>query len=174
MNVIATNQAYLFFIFMLTGVLISILFDIFRVFRKTFKTPDIITYLEDILFWILTGSLTLFVVFKFNNGEIRFFLFLGMALGIILYLVTLSKYFIKLNVWIIITLKNILKKLITIILYPIKGLLKMLQKIFYKPIVFAFINFKKIFAKKLKNVTKKSKKTKNNEKKAVQNENFNI
>ena len=50
-----TNQAYLFCIFIINGIIIGILFDFFRILRKTFKTSDLITYIEDSLFWILTG-----------------------------------------------------------------------------------------------------------------------
>ena len=49
-----SNQAYLFFIFIVNGILIGLLFDFFRIARKVFRTNDIITYIQDILFWILT------------------------------------------------------------------------------------------------------------------------
>ncbi len=64
------NQAYAFIVFILNGFLIGLLFDIFRIFRKSFKTPDFITYLEDFIFWIITGLLLLYSIFKFNNGEL--------------------------------------------------------------------------------------------------------
>ena len=44
----ASNQAYLFLIFTINGILIGFLFDIFRILRKSFKTNDLITYIEDI------------------------------------------------------------------------------------------------------------------------------
>ena len=47
-----TNQAYLFFIFTMNGILIGLLFDFFRISRKVFKTNDVMTYIEDVLFWI--------------------------------------------------------------------------------------------------------------------------
>ena len=37
----ASNQAYLFMIFSLVGIIIGLLFDIFRISRKTIKTNDI-------------------------------------------------------------------------------------------------------------------------------------
>ena len=40
-----TNQAYLFLIFMVNGIIIGILFDFFRILRKSFKTADLITYI---------------------------------------------------------------------------------------------------------------------------------
>ena len=70
------NQAYLFMIFIFNGFLISILFDIFRILRKSFKINDFITYIQDILFWILTTFIILYSIFKFTNGELRGFLFI--------------------------------------------------------------------------------------------------
>ena len=80
------NQMYLFFIFIANGILIGILFDFFRILRKSFKTSDIITYLEDFLFWILTGCSIIYFMFAFNNGEIRLFMFLGIIIGIAVYM----------------------------------------------------------------------------------------
>lgn len=70
------NQAYLFVIFILNGFLIGILFDIFRILRKSFKTKDWLTYIQDILFWIITGFIILYSIFRFNNGELRGFIFI--------------------------------------------------------------------------------------------------
>ena len=53
------NQANLFLIFTINGILIGLLFDIFRILRKSFKTPDIITYIEDFFFWLITGLILL-------------------------------------------------------------------------------------------------------------------
>lgn len=61
----AINQAYLFLIFTLNGVLIGLFFDFFRILRKSFKTNNYITSIEDILFWILTGISIIFSMYKF-------------------------------------------------------------------------------------------------------------
>ena len=137
-----TNQAYLFFIFILNGIIIGILFDFFRILRKTFKTTDFVTYIEDLLFWILTGFSIIYFIFTFNNGEIRLFMFLGIALGIFIYMFLFSSYFIKINVIIIKFLKKIIGKIFKIIFIPIK----FIKKIFFKPISFIFINIRKTFA----------------------------
>ena len=63
------NQAQLFYIFSLTGILLGLLFDIFRILRKSFKTSDWVTYIEDSLFLILAGLLLFYTIYKFNNGE---------------------------------------------------------------------------------------------------------
>ena len=155
------NQGYLFFIFVLNGCLIGIIFDFFRILRKSFKTSDIITYIEDILFWILTGISILYFIFVFNNGEIRLFMFLGIAVGITLYMLIFSSFFIKINVTIILFFKKIIIKILKIILIPFK----FIKKTFFKPISFIFINIRKNFTNLFNNfikITKKNKKSENN------------
>lgn len=125
-----TNQAYLFLIFTLNGIIIGILFDVFRILRRTFKTNDIITYLQDLIFWILAGISVLYFIFEFNNGELRMYIFIAIILGLILYMLTFSAYIIKINVAILKFLKTIIIKLFTLILLPFKYLYKLIKKIF--------------------------------------------
>ena len=115
------NEIYIFLLFILTGMSIGILFDIFRILRKSFKTIDFITYIQDFLFWLLAGAILLYSIFSFNNGELRGYIFIGVILGIILYMLILSKYFVKVSVAII----NILKK---IIYTPIKFIINFIKK----------------------------------------------
>ena len=119
------NQANLFLIFTINGILIGLLFDIFRILRKSFKTSDIITYCEDLLFWILTGLLLLYSIFTFNAGEIRFYMFLAVFCGCIIYMLLFSKYFIEINVKIILTIKKIITTIFSVIILPIKTILKL-------------------------------------------------
>ena len=148
------NQALLFIIFIINGIIIGILFDIFRILRRSFKTSDIITYIQDIIFWILTGFILLYSVFTFSNGEIRFYMFLAIFLGCLIYMLMFSKYFIKINVKIILIIKNIVYKIIYILTLPFKFVIKIMKKIFFKPVKFFTINmtkFKLNSHKKIKN-----------------------
>ena len=121
------NELYKFFLFALTGISIGVLFDIFRILRRSFKTIDFITYIQDFLFWILTGVMLLYSIFSFNNGELRAYIFIGIIIGLILYMLIISKYFIKISVTII----NILKK---IIYTPIKLILDIIIKFIVNPL----------------------------------------
>ena len=156
-------QLYSLLIFTISGVAIGIFFDIFRILRKTFKTPDIITYIEDTIFWICTGIFFLFLLFKFNNGVIRNYVIIGIIMGVVIYILTISKYFININVTII----NFFKK---ILLYPIKLICGILSKIL-KPFSFIVINMNKLFQK---NVEKcfNSKKSIKKCKKQIEKEGF--
>ena len=149
-----TNQAYLFLIFIANGVIIGILFDFFRILRKSFKTSDIITYFEDLLFWILTGVIILYSIFTFNNGEIRLFMFLAIAIGVVAYILSFSSHVIKINVSIIKFLKNVIIKTFDFLSIPFKFIYKTAKKIFFKPISFIIINVRKNSTNLFKKVIK--------------------
>lgn len=134
----AQNQAYLFLVFSLTGVAIGILFDFFRILRRSIKTSNLATYIQDILFWILTGIIVLYSIWYFNNGELRIFVFLGLIIGILIYMTTLSSIIVKIFTKILVFGINILK-------VPFKIIYSLISKIITGIVVL----FNK-FTKKLK------------------------
>ena len=141
-----SNQANLFIIFSLVGVIIGLLFDVFRILRKMINSNDILTYIEDIVFWILTGIIIIYAMYRFCDGELRFFMILGIVFGTIIYLLTISKYIIKFFT----IFFNIIKK---IIVYPITLLHNITRKVIFCPIFVICINIRKIiinFVKKIK------------------------
>ena len=124
MNALLLSQFNTVFIFFLTGICIGLLFDFFRIQRKVLKTCDFITYIQDILFWIVSGLIIIFVIMKYTNGEIRIYMVLGIILGILIYFLIISKYIMKIFVCILSFLLNIIGKL----LFPIKKIYKIIKK----------------------------------------------
>ena len=148
MSTFFNSQIGIFLIYLIAGVLICLLYDIFRALRKTVKTPDLVTYMEDTIFWILVAIFLIYLIFVLNSGEIRFFMFIAICLGGIVYYFTLSKYFVNISVHILTFVKIIVKKLLSILLIPLKLFLRINKKV--KCIV--CINFKKIWSKSKKKV----------------------
>ena len=151
------NQLISFCYFIIIGIILSIIFDIFRILRRTIKTSDIVTNIQDVLFCVITGVIILFSIFYFNNGELRFYIFLGVIIGITFYMLFISKYFIKINVIII----NFIKKILYLLIKPFIFILNFTKKLIFKPISFIIINMKCFTIKnlqKIKKVTKKDKK----------------
>lgn len=127
------EQLYSFAVFILVGFLIGLLFDMFRISRKTFKTSDIVTNIEDVAFWLITGLFILFSIFKFNNGDIRIYIIIAIFIGITIYILIFSKIVINILVKIITFIKRIFSYIIKIFLYPLNLILKIF-KILIKPI----------------------------------------
>lgn len=145
MNGETINQAYLFMIFILNGVLIGITFDVFRILRRSFKTPNFITYIEDMLFWIISALIVMYSLFIFNNGQFRGYIFIGLFLGIAIYMLFFSKFIIKISVKIILFIKKFVLAILKILGYPIGIIYKIIKNIlirannknFYKFISFS-------------------------------------
>ena len=129
MSTFFNSQIGIFLIYLIAGVLICLLYDIFRALRKTVKTPDLVTYIEDTIFWILVAIFLIYLIFVLNSGEIRFFMFIAICLGGIAYYFTLSKYFMNISVHVLSFVKAIVKKLISILLIPLKLFLKINKKV---------------------------------------------
>lgn len=162
----ANSQAMLFLLFALDGVIIGILFDFFRILRKSFSTGSILTAIEDILFWISSGVILLYSIFIHNNGAIRGYMFLGVLCGATLYMITLSKIFIKVNVCILSFIKKVISIIFKIFNIPIKIIKNILTKTIFKPISFIFVkldNFIKKNVKKSINILKINNKAKKKE-----------
>ena len=172
-EVITTNQSYLFLIYFICGFSIGMFFDIFRILRRAFKTTDLLTYIQDVIFLTITGIFLIFMLFVFNNGQLRAYIFFAIIGGLALYMLVLSKYFIKLNVRLLLIVKKIILKIVFIILYPFKILItpikKVIEKIILKPFRILTINIGKI------NMTKKVKNRKNakkNKTKSIEKKDF--
>lgn len=122
------TQGQIFILFFVAGICIGLIYDIFRVLRKNFHTSDLITQIEDIIFLVFSGFLVLYSILKFNNGEVRFYLFMAIFLGILLYFLTISKpYVIIINI-IVKFCKNILIFIIKLIKIPYIFIKKTIKK----------------------------------------------
>lgn len=124
---------------LIVGIIISVIFDCFRSLRKTIKTSNVITYLEDLLFWCISGLVVIFTLNSINYGEIRIYMILGIIIGCMLYFFTISKIFLKINVKILTKMKIIILKVYT----TIAGIIK--------KIIMCLSNFNKKNVKKNKN-----------------------
>ena len=142
MSTFVVNQTKIFIIFIICGGVIGFLFDFFRVLRKSFKTPDVVTYIEDIAFWLLTCVMLAYTIFRYNNGELRAYIFIGLFIGIIFYILLMSKFIIKISTIILVTVKKVIVKLFKCIIYPFKKFFlflfniinKLLPKIYKKEV----------------------------------------
>lgn len=87
-----TGQAATFLTTLVIGALLSVIFDFYRVLRGIFKPRSIVTYLFDLLYWLLAIFLTFSGLLVSNWGELRFYIFIGLAGGAILYFRLFSRY----------------------------------------------------------------------------------
>ena len=90
-----TEQVYVFLWSIFIGIILTVIFDLFRLFRRNKKSKDIIVYIQDILFWIIVAIIIMFSAFITNNGELRGYMIIGYVLGSMLYLLTISNFLLN-------------------------------------------------------------------------------
>ncbi len=118
------SQEQIFILFFIIGLIIGITFDFFRGIRKNFKASDFTTLVEDIVFLGFTTFLIIFSVIRINGGEVRFYLFLAIFFGILLYSLTIS----SLCVIIFSVIVRICKKMLQVPFLMFKKVVKALKK----------------------------------------------
>ena len=123
------DQCKIFCVFFVLGLLIGVIFDFFRAFRKTFKTNNLVIYMEDILFFIIIGILFFKCILVFALGELRFYIFVAIVFGIIVYMLTIGNVCIKIFKMILDFFKNIIFFVANIIKFPIKLISNIILKL---------------------------------------------
>ena len=80
----------MFFLSAFSGILCAFLYDCFKIIRHTFRTGKAVTFLLDMLFWILSAFCVFGMLLYANYGRIRLFELLAVLLGAALYFLSIS------------------------------------------------------------------------------------
>lgn len=126
MTVSVSSQAYIFFCSIIGGVVIALIYDVFRILRKTVRTGNLLTYIEDILFWVIVAVVMFATVYYSNEGELRSYIFLGAFIGVILYAMLLSKAVMNSSLFIIKIVTTIVKTIWKVVSFPFKLIIRLL------------------------------------------------
>ncbi|WP_461246094.1 spore cortex biosynthesis protein YabQ [Treponema sp. R6D11] len=126
MEITTAHQGVAFFMSVIVGVLIGFIFDIFKLFRKGYDVNKKGTIVADILF----AAIVLYLIFSsflsINNGILRLYEFIALAIGALLYRFFLA----KLLVFVLILIIKFFYKLSRIILFPAIVILRFFRPIF--------------------------------------------
>lgn len=77
------------------GMLMGISYDVLRIFRRVVSHKNVIVYIEDYLFWVVWGIILFALIFNYNDGNIRGYVFVAVLIGGILYLKSFSPFLVK-------------------------------------------------------------------------------
>ncbi len=122
------HQMILFFVFFAVGIISAFIYDAFRVSERFARSGVFLSIFKDIMFWIIITVLVFVICLKYNNGELRFFMFLSVFAGSLVYFNTVSKYVLKLLFLIINLFKKLVLILLNVILMPLKFVLRLVNK----------------------------------------------
>lgn len=123
-----STQFNLLLFSLLAGVLTGVLFDLYRVFRGLENPNVVLTFIEDTMFWILTGIIVFIFLLRTNHAYMREYVYVTIALGIILYMVTLSRHFIKVQYKVIRAISKFFRVTLNFVFYPLQLVLYSLRR----------------------------------------------
>lgn len=87
----SNQQIFTFAVTLATGAIIGLVFDFYRVIYNIMRPRPAVTYITDLLFWIVATTITLIALLMSNWGELRAYVFIGLFGGAVLYFQLLSK-----------------------------------------------------------------------------------
>lgn len=114
-----SNENIFLFYAIYTGVYITFIYDIIRVFRRIIPHSNGMVSLEDIGFWIYCSGKVFVLMYRFSNGMLRWFAVLGAVAGMCFYIKFISAFFVKYASAILLKVRKIILKIVCIILRPI-------------------------------------------------------
>lgn len=119
---------FVFFGAIVGGLVIGLLFDVFRIWRKNFPVPTALVWVQDALFWLLLAGVVYATIFITNSAQVRWYEFAAIGLGAALYLCTLSRLVIGVSSFVIRLAKRVLLFVLKLVLFPLYLLDKCLRR----------------------------------------------
>lgn len=86
-----SSQLLVFVYSLALGLILGVAYDFFRIVRMVINSKNIAVFLQDVLYFIVSGLITFFFVLGVNSGNSRFYILAGEAVGWILYHITLGE-----------------------------------------------------------------------------------
>lgn len=91
------DQLKLLLFSVLSGIIIGVIFDIYRLLRGIKVPNSIITFVEDILFWIFSAIIVFIFLLYTSYAYIGTYVYFYIALGILTYFKVFSRTILKIQ-----------------------------------------------------------------------------
>lgn len=121
------------FLMLGSGFCLGVILDTYRVLKGRFQIRGWVVSLIDLLYWFVSSGLVFSLLFWSNWGELRFYIFLAIILGVFLYYQWLSQ-----------SMTRLIRACIQLVEYLIQLLMKTVQIVVIQPILFTIQLIRKL------------------------------
>lgn len=118
MDFLPYSQEYMLIVSIMGGMLLGLVWDIYRLIRHYFKFKSLGTFIGDIAYWVVSVYFSIQLINDISYGNLRFFLLIGFLSGALLYFITISNYILKAFIFVIDTILKVIKKIINLLVFP--------------------------------------------------------
>lgn len=150
-------QVNIFISLLVWGLILGLIFDIYRFLFPSNKVKGILQYILDGVFWITITIVTFSVMIFTNLGEVTVYLIFAMVAGFLFYMLLLSKITFK----VLIQIKKVILKISKIVYKIFRGIymfFKRIVEIIIKLLLIVLLPFRwlvKLISKYILMLTKK-------------------
>ncbi|MCD7725396.1 MAG: spore cortex biosynthesis protein YabQ [Clostridiales bacterium] len=106
----------------LAGLFITFVYDWILIFRRLVKHGAVLVSIEDFIFWFACGIGVFYMLYRENNGVLRWFAVVGAALGMLFYKAVVKNRFVYVMSTCIYKIMWFVFRFIQIVLKPLKCL----------------------------------------------------
>ena len=117
------QEAVFFLHSILMGLVITFAYDWVLIFRKLFTHGRFFMSVEDFVYWFACGSGVFYMLYRENNGILRWFAVVGAALGMLIYKAIIKNRFVNIVSKCIHKIMWFVFRVIQVVLKPLKCLL---------------------------------------------------
>ncbi|WP_446898053.1 spore cortex biosynthesis protein YabQ [Clostridium sp. LBM24168] len=100
------------------GIITGVLFDVYRIIRGYTNINKLVIFIEDILFWIFSAIMIFVFLLYTNYAYTDMYVYLWIAVGIVIYFKLASKAFLSLEKRIFKFLGRVIRITLNTIKYP--------------------------------------------------------
>ncbi len=106
----------------LMGLVITFAYDWILILRKLFRHGKFLMSMEDFIYWFVCGISVFYMLYRENNGVLRWFAVMGAALGMLFYKLTIKNRFVNIMSTYIHKIMWLVFRVIQVVLKPLKCL----------------------------------------------------
>lgn len=113
----------------LWGLELAVCYDALSILRNVLKHKNIFVYIEDFIYWMFCAVFVFEHLYEIGDGHIRWYMALGIGIGMLAYKLTVSSYLVKGISFLLNKLLWIIRKLLVVILTPFRLLGRKFKKL---------------------------------------------
>ena len=112
----------------LMGLIITFAYDWILIFRKLFRHGKFWMSVEDFIYWFVCGISVFYMLYRENNGVLRWFAVVGAAIGMLFYKLTIRNRFVSIMSTCIYKIMWFVFRVIQVVLKPLKCLFSAVRR----------------------------------------------
>ncbi len=114
----------------LWGIKLAVFYDVFLILRNVIRHKNFFVYAEDFIYWLLCALFVFEHLYEIGDGYIRWYVALGVGIGMLTYKLTISRWLVKGVSFILNKINAILVKILRFFLRPFYVFFKKIRRLF--------------------------------------------